>query len=77
MVSGTIQRAFELAESGDYKNISRIKSQLNKECYEDVDDHLRGRSIRTQLQRMLNSDIFEPFEDKRAANRHSHIGSDD
>ena len=61
-MSGTIQRAFELAESGDYKNISLIKSQLNKECFEDVDDHLRGRLIRMQLQRMLKSDIGERFK---------------
>lgn len=76
-MSGTIQRAFELAVTGDFKNISLIKNQLYREHYEEIDDHLRGRSIRLQLQRMMKSSVTASSKDQWVNNRSTEIFSDD
>jgi hypothetical protein len=46
---GLIQRAFELAASGEYANVTQISEQLSKEGYVAVRGHLEGTSLRRQL----------------------------
>ena len=45
----TLERAFELARSGDYANASEIRSQLKRERHDQVEAHLQGPSISRQL----------------------------
>jgi hypothetical protein len=48
---GIIERAFELAQR--LANIEQIRSQLVKEGYSNVDGHLMGRKIRSDLVRII------------------------
>ena len=48
---GVIERAFELAERS--ANVEQIRIQLRKEGYFDVDAHLMGRKIRSELVRVI------------------------
>ena len=45
----TVERAFELARSGECASMADIRSQLRRERREQVDLHLSGRLIRKQL----------------------------
>jgi|KBSSwiStaDraftv2_1062776.scaffolds.fasta_scaffold19759_2 hypothetical protein len=48
----TLERAFELANSGHYGNISEIRHQLNSEGYHDATTQLYGRSLASQLRKI-------------------------
>lgn len=45
----TLERAFELARSGEYANASEIRSQLKRERHDQVEAHLQGPAISRQL----------------------------
>lgn len=45
----TVERAFELARSGNYVSVQEIRAQLGKERFPLVREHLEGASIRKQL----------------------------
>lgn len=45
----TIERAFELARSGQCNNVPEIAATLKRERFEAVDAHLAGPSIRQSL----------------------------
>ena len=45
----TLERAFELARSGDYATVGAIKAQLKAERCHDVEGQLFGRSVQTTL----------------------------
>jgi hypothetical protein len=45
----TIERAFELARSGEYRSVQEIKRRLRDEGFAAVDAHLAGRGISDQL----------------------------
>jgi hypothetical protein len=47
----TVERAFELARSGDCGNLPAITAALKGERHESVDAHLAGPSIRKDLRR--------------------------
>ena len=47
----TIERAFELARSGEFRAVEEIRKQLLKERHDQVDSHLSGPMIRRQLRR--------------------------
>lgn len=49
MPTGTVQRAFELAESGGFQSIPEIVARLKKEQYDTVEAHLAGSLIKKQL----------------------------
>jgi hypothetical protein len=49
MEPSIIERAFELARSGDYATIDDIRKRLKSERYSQVDAHLAGTSVRRQL----------------------------
>jgi len=46
---GTVERAFQLARSGECQTIDDIRRQLAREHCTNVDAHLAGSSIRRQL----------------------------
>jgi hypothetical protein len=46
---GTVERAFQLARSGECQTIDDIRRQLAREQCTNVDAHLAGSSIRRQL----------------------------
>lgn len=48
----TIERAFELARSGQCDNLPAIVAALKGERHESVDAHLAGPSIRKDLRRV-------------------------
>lgn len=53
---GTIlERAFELAKSGEYPSLAAIRAQLKKEHFALVHEHLEGSSIRKQLTRLIRA----------------------
>ena len=51
----TIERAFELARSGTYSNLGKLRQALSKEGYGDVRAQLDGRSIQAQLNALLDA----------------------
>ena len=50
-----IERAFELARSGDFRIVSELEKQLSREGYSFVREHLQGLSIRKQLKTMFDN----------------------
>lgn len=48
----TVERAFELANSGQCDNLPDIVAKLKGERHESVDAHLAGPSIRKDLRRV-------------------------
>ena len=48
-----IQRAFELARSGNCRSLRDIQQKLKAERYEAVEAHLSGSTIRKQLLAVL------------------------
>jgi hypothetical protein len=53
MTKTTIQRALELAESGDFNTVDDIAQALSAEGFFEVSAHLAGRTIRNQLRRIM------------------------
>lgn len=49
----TLERAFDLAESGDCTTVNEIRTRLKKEQCESVDAHLAGQTIQRQLRERL------------------------
>jgi hypothetical protein len=49
-----IRRAFELAETGEFPTIEKLRVKLSREGYLLVDQHLAGRSLRVQLQSRMH-----------------------
>jgi hypothetical protein len=45
----TVERAFELARSGAYRNVGEIRRQLKLEGFSSYEEHLAGVSIKKQL----------------------------
>jgi hypothetical protein len=45
----TLERAFELAKSGECGGIQDIKDRLRREGYSQIDDQLYGRALARQL----------------------------
>ena len=52
----TVERAFELARSGQCDNLPAIVAALKGERHESVDAHLAGPSIRKDLRRVWESE---------------------
>ncbi len=50
---GTVERAFQLAQSADCRAIGDIVATLKRERHEAVEAHLAGASIRKDLRRAL------------------------
>lgn len=48
-----IERAYQLARSGEVIDILHIKMKLNAEGYLQIDSHLDGSKIRGDLRRLI------------------------
>lgn len=48
----TLERAFELARSGDCRIVDDIRRKLKSERFSQVDEHLSGPSIKRQLHKL-------------------------
>lgn len=55
-----LERAFELAQSGDCGSIDDIRRQLKAENYAQVDAHLAGSTVRRQLLDLCKGARGEP-----------------
>jgi hypothetical protein len=51
--AGIVERAFEIARSGDVASITVLRGILVKEGYSNVAQVLAGRSLKLQLARMI------------------------
>lgn len=58
---GTIERAFELAGSGEARSIDDVSRQLRREQYEGVVLHLRGPFVRRQLRELIDRSRADAF----------------
>lgn len=52
---GAVERAFQLARSGECRSVNEIRKQLLREQWEQVEMHLSGKLIRAQLQKVLKA----------------------
>lgn len=50
---GVVQRAFEIAKSGQVASVAALHAQLTQEGYENTAQALAGRSVSNQLARMI------------------------
>jgi hypothetical protein len=53
MSGATIERAFQLARSGECRTMDELKRRLRREQLEAVDFHLAGKSIKAQLTELM------------------------
>ena len=51
----TVERAYQLAESGQCTNFDELRSRLKAEQCEAVDGHLCFRSLRADLQALFDA----------------------
>jgi hypothetical protein len=51
--SSTVERAYELARSGQFRTVSEIKIRVRAEGYYDAVAQLEGRTIGADLRRLL------------------------
>ena len=49
----TIERAYELAKSGQFRTISQIREQLRSEGYSAAPAHLTSLTLTAELRRMI------------------------
>jgi hypothetical protein len=50
-----IERAFELAKSGEHRSLDEIRAELNRESYSNVHEHLSGAFIQAQLKELISA----------------------
>ena len=50
----TLERAFDLARSGDYASVGDIRLRLKDERFEHVEGNLAGSSIKRQLRKLCD-----------------------
>jgi hypothetical protein len=48
---GTVERAYQLARTGEYKTVREIKARLSQEDYFDATSQIMGRSLVRELGR--------------------------
>jgi hypothetical protein len=57
-----LERAFELARSGEYRDLRDLERKLRREGFADIEQHLSGQTIRRQLRDMMTKKS-QPTED--------------
>lgn len=55
MTTSLIEKAFELARSGEFKTVHDIVQRLYRENYDQVAQHLGGRATSRQLKAVIAS----------------------
>jgi hypothetical protein len=51
----TVERAFDLARSGECRTIEDIRRRLKTERFSDVDQNLHSPSLKKQLQELMKA----------------------
>jgi hypothetical protein len=51
--SSTIERAYELARSGQFRTVSRIRDRLRAEGYADATAHFSSPTLVADLRRLI------------------------
>ena len=51
----TLERAFDLARSGEFTSVEEIRRKLKQERFDQVEAHLAGASINRQLRRICDA----------------------
>lgn len=62
MQKSLIERALELAATGNYARIEEIERKLNAEGYSNVVSHLDGPTLRRQLRQVSQRARGEPVK---------------
>jgi hypothetical protein len=57
--SSTVERAYELAKSGQFRTVGEIKIRVRAEGYYDAVAQLEGRTITTALRRLIVAALAE------------------
>ncbi len=57
-----IERAYQLARTGDFAKVEHIERKLTREGYTAVADHLSGRMLRRELNDMMRAARREKAE---------------
>jgi len=68
----TVERAFELAGSGDFTDIQMLRVALKKEGFDNVDQHLDSGALKQQLRRLCEAKVSKSRD---AASDGSHVAS--
>ena len=55
MNPGVIERAYQLARSGECRNLEEIKRRLSREGYDSVSFHLGGKLTKEQLKGLIKA----------------------
>lgn len=55
----TIERAFELARSGQFKNVQQLERRMIREGHTGVHGHLQGLATRRELSRLCRNSRAE------------------
>ena len=50
-----IERAYQLARTGEFAKVEHIERRLTREGYTSVADHLSGRMMRRELNAMMRA----------------------
>lgn len=56
----TIERAYQLAESGTCRTISDVKAKLQAEGFSSIQDHLHGLTISRALRQRCDANYKAP-----------------
>lgn len=76
MEKNLIERALELAATGEYGRIDHIERKLTAEGYTNVAAYLDGRSLRRQLRELSREARGEPPPKRRGRSPASHAPVD-
>ena len=63
----TLERAYELARSGECRTVGDIKTRLQQEGHERVQDRLYGGSLTSALRRLCVAHYVSPQGDAAAS----------
>ena len=70
----TIERAYELAKSGECESIRAIKDRLKAESYFDVDGQLYGPTLQADLRKLCRSATTRAVQPRSALDISGEIG---
>ncbi|NBB52971.1 hypothetical protein GVN24_32340 [Rhizobium sp. CRIBSB] len=59
----TIERAYQLARSGECRTLSDIKQRLNADGHERIQEHLYGASVSSALRKLCQEHYVGGAED--------------
>jgi hypothetical protein len=62
----TVERAYQLAESGEFANVGEIKRRLTTEGYSDVQGQLYGSTITSALKKLCDKARADTHAEKDA-----------